>query len=174
MENPGSDMKTAVHDFWNAAPCGLVYASGADLKSQLRAHAEVRYALEPYIATFSQFQELDRGPDVLEIGVGMGGDHLEWAKVRPESLSGVDLTEAAIEHTSNRLAFEGATAPGWIYEFHHQATIGPRRPSGRCCWANVTGGRCSRWCRQYGPGRPSPMGPAFGTRFTDHRPKVIS
>jgi len=44
---------------------------------------------------------------VLEIGIGMGADHLEWAKANPHSLTGVDLTERAVAFTSERLAHYG-------------------------------------------------------------------
>lgn len=41
---------------------------------------------------------------MLEIGVGMGADHVEWAKSRPRSLTGVDLAPKAVEHTRRRIA----------------------------------------------------------------------
>jgi ubiquinone/menaquinone biosynthesis C-methylase UbiE len=99
-------MKTAVHDFWNRASCGEVYASGEAYAQQLKVQAQARYALEPYIFELARFEE-GCGKDVLEIGVGMGADHLEWAKSHPNSLSGVDLTERAIEHTSTRMSIGG-------------------------------------------------------------------
>ena len=39
------------------------------------AHARARYTLEPYIAEFARFNEV-QGKSVLEIGVGMGADYL--------------------------------------------------------------------------------------------------
>ena len=101
-----ADLKQAVHDFWNNAPCGLVYANGEDRRAQLAAQAEARYSLEPYISAFAGFEELGPGRDILEIGVGMGADHLCWARSRPRSLTGVDLTEAAIDITRQRLELE--------------------------------------------------------------------
>jgi hypothetical protein len=71
--------KTDVRDFWEQASCGEVYASGDSLAAQLETQARIRYELEPYLAPFARFHE-GRGKDVLEIGVGMGADHLEWAK----------------------------------------------------------------------------------------------
>jgi ubiquinone/menaquinone biosynthesis C-methylase UbiE len=62
--------------------------------------------LEPYILPFAKFDEAC-GKDVLEIGVGMGADHAEWAKSQPRSLTGIDLTPRAIEHTRQRLAIYG-------------------------------------------------------------------
>jgi SAM-dependent methyltransferase len=94
--------------FWNAKSCGEVYASGESVRDQLRQQAATRYELEPYILDFAKFSEgTDR--DVLEIGVGMGADHLEWAKAPPRSLVGVDLTERAVEYTRQRLQAEGFT-----------------------------------------------------------------
>jgi SAM-dependent methyltransferase len=98
--------KAAVHDFWNRTACGEIYTSGSSLEQQLEAQARARYELEPYLRGFARFEEA-AGLDVLEVGVGMGADHLELAKARPKSLSGVDLTERAIEFTGNRLALKG-------------------------------------------------------------------
>jgi ubiquinone/menaquinone biosynthesis C-methylase UbiE len=101
--SPDSEqLKDAVRDFWNAQSCGEVYAKGDDLRSQLEAQARTRYVLEPYIAAFAKFSE-GRGRDVLEIGVGMGADHLEWAKSQPRSLTGIDLTPRAVGLTRARL-----------------------------------------------------------------------
>jgi ubiquinone/menaquinone biosynthesis C-methylase UbiE len=93
--------KLAVQEFWNRQSCGEVYASGDTLRSQLDAQARMRYELEPYILDFARFAD-GRDRDVLEIGVGMGADHLEWAKSSPRSLTGVDLTPRAIEFTRSR------------------------------------------------------------------------
>lgn len=99
-------LKDEVRDFWDAASCGEVYARGETLQQQYEAHAQARYELEPYIRDFAQFPS-GAGRDVLEIGVGMGADHVEWARSGPRSLNGVDLTPRAIEHTRTRLEFLG-------------------------------------------------------------------
>jgi len=101
--------KLAVRDFWNRQSCGEVYATGETLTAQLDAQALARYGLEPYIFEFARFDE-GRGRDVLEIGVGMGADHLEWAKESPRSLAGVDLTPRAIELTRARLDAYGLSS----------------------------------------------------------------
>jgi ubiquinone/menaquinone biosynthesis C-methylase UbiE len=98
--------KATVRDFWNARACGEVYATGETLREQLEAQARTRYELEPYLKPFARFEE-GRGKDVLEIGVGMGADHLEWARSGPRSLTGVDLTLRAVEWTSGRLTAFG-------------------------------------------------------------------
>jgi ubiquinone/menaquinone biosynthesis C-methylase UbiE len=101
-------LKQSVHDFWDAESCGESYAQvdgGVDLAEQERQ----RFALEPYLPRFARFAE-GAGKDVLEIGVGMGADHLMWARSRPNSLSGVDLTERAVEFTQQRIATEGLSS----------------------------------------------------------------
>jgi len=89
--------KEEIRDFWNADPCGTRYLVGKD---DLEAHARARYALEPYIFEFAQFQSA-RGLRVLEIGVGMGADYLEWLKAGAIA-SGVDLSSASIERAGQR------------------------------------------------------------------------
>lgn len=93
--------KQAVRDFWNEQSCGeSLYLSGADRDGYIQ-QAETRYQLEPYILEFGQFDQY-RGKRVLEIGVGLGADHQMFAAAGAE-LYGIDLTERAVAHTSNRL-----------------------------------------------------------------------
>jgi ubiquinone/menaquinone biosynthesis C-methylase UbiE len=99
-------LKDEVRDFWNEKSCGEVYARGSDLREQLAEQAAERFRLEPVIFEFAEFQNAT-GKDVLEIGVGMGADHLEWAKAGPRSLTGIDLTPRAIGFTAERLAAHG-------------------------------------------------------------------
>lgn len=98
--------KEAVRSFWDAASCGEVYATGSTRREGLEQQAAARYALEPFIADFADFPSA-KGRDVLEIGVGMGADHLEWANARPRSLHGIDLTPRAVETASERLRLFG-------------------------------------------------------------------
>jgi FkbM family methyltransferase len=98
-----SSAKTEVQDFWDAASCGEVYA---DEEDELASQAAARYALEPYIKTFARFDD-GHDRDVLEVGVGMGADHLEWARAKPRSLTGIDLTPRAVGWTSRRLQTNG-------------------------------------------------------------------
>jgi ubiquinone/menaquinone biosynthesis C-methylase UbiE len=98
--------KAEVRGFWNAGSCGEVYAAGLAAEEGFRTHAEARYRLEPYIRDFARFEE-GSGQDVLEIGVGMGADHLEWARSGPRRLAGIDLTDRAVAWTTQRLATYG-------------------------------------------------------------------
>ena len=99
-------LKKDVHDFWQQESCGEAYAIGSERAEQLRSQARTRYALEPYIPAFARFEE-GAGRRVLEIGVGMGADHLEWALHRPAILTGIDITARALEHTRNRFRVHG-------------------------------------------------------------------
>ena len=94
-----------VRDFWQARACGEAYAQGESLRERLETQARARYALEPYLRPFARFEDA-RGQDVLEVGVGMGADHLEWARQHPRTLTGVDLTPHAVELTRARLALD--------------------------------------------------------------------
>ena len=99
--------KDAVQAFWDEASCGeTAYAIGRDQAAQFAAQADARYRLEPYLKGFARFAD-GHGKDVLEVGVGMGADHLEWARSRPRSLTGVDLTGRAVAFTEARLAAAG-------------------------------------------------------------------
>ena len=100
------ELKTSVRDFWNQASCGEIYARGESEKAYYESHGKAKYDMEPYIADFAKFTE-GRGKDVLEIGIGMGADHVEWAKSKPRSLGGVDLTPRSVDHTKKRLQIYG-------------------------------------------------------------------
>ena len=101
--------KADVRRFWEAGSCGEIYAKGSSAQEKFRQHAETRYRLEPYIRDFARFEE-GRGQDVLEIGVGMGADHFEWAKSGPRHLAGIDLTSRAIGWTAERLETYGCAS----------------------------------------------------------------
>ena len=109
MAAVSQDEKALVQSFWEAGSCGEVYAVGGTPCELLRAQAQARYALEPYLAEFAGFGD-GAGLDVLEVGVGMGADHAQWARHHPRSLTGVDLTPRAVAHTRERLACESLTS----------------------------------------------------------------
>ncbi len=95
--------KEKVHGFWNDASCGEdLFLKGANKKSQFLNQQKRRYELEPYILDFAQFQNF-KGKKVLEIGVGLGSDHQQFAENQC-ILHGCDLTERAIFYTKERLS----------------------------------------------------------------------
>ena len=90
-----------VHKFWNAESCGERYAIGNSDADKFLSEEKSRYALEPYIKLFGDFKKFEN-KNVLEIGVGFGCDHSQIAKNKPKTLTGIDLTERAIENTKYR------------------------------------------------------------------------
>ncbi|SRR6266496_3404367 len=100
--HPISDLKDEVREFWNAEPCGSRYMGEL---ADFEAHARTRYELEPYIPQFAQFAS-SRGLKVLEIGVGMGADYLEWLKAGA-CATGVDLSAISIERARRRCELAG-------------------------------------------------------------------
>lgn len=98
-------LKTQVREHWEAETCGTRYGDGADRLAWFREIARSRYELEPYIPAFAGFPQA-KGKTVLEIGVGAGSDFLEWCR-NANHATGVDLTEAGIGLTRERLTLEG-------------------------------------------------------------------
>jgi ubiquinone/menaquinone biosynthesis C-methylase UbiE len=96
------ELKEDVREFWNSDPCGTRYL---DTPEDFDSHARARYALEPYIPEFARFAE-SRGLRVLEIGVGMGADYLEWLKAGAQA-SGVDLSSASLGRARRRCELVG-------------------------------------------------------------------
>lgn len=100
---------TDVRAFWEQEPCGTARDIVGDLPPQTREWYEqveqYRYEVEPYIHSVAQFTR-HRGKSILEVGVGAGTDHLQWARAGCQC-HGVDLTDAAIATTRGRLALYG-------------------------------------------------------------------
>ena len=94
------DSKQQVFDFWNEASCGEDLYLTSTKKSGYQDQAKSRYQLEPYILDFAKFEQ-SKGKRVLEIGVGLGADHQQFAEAGA-ILTGIDLTQRAIEHTKHR------------------------------------------------------------------------
>ena len=100
--------KRAVHDFWQTASCGeRLYLEANEREGYIR-QAQERYRLEPFIADFARFDS-SNGLRVLEIGVGLGADHQRFAEADAR-LTGIDLTERAVEHTRRRLSMFGLSS----------------------------------------------------------------
>jgi len=98
-----------VRAYWEQEPCGTDRPVVGDLPARSREWFEqverFRYAVEPFIFSLAQFTR-HHGKTMLEVGVGAGTDHLQWARAGCVCY-GVDLTEAAIETTRERLAVYG-------------------------------------------------------------------
>jgi SAM-dependent methyltransferase len=100
------EQKRRVREYWEADPCGSEHATAPEGSPEFFAEVErTRYALEPYIASCADFEGA-RGLRVLEIGVGLGTDFVNFARAGAE-VTGVDLTEHAVELVRRRLELEG-------------------------------------------------------------------
>jgi ubiquinone/menaquinone biosynthesis C-methylase UbiE len=103
------DLKRRVHDHWADETCGTRGLSGEDRKAFFDELENQRYhRYEPFIPEFARW-ERGRNREVLEIGVGAGTDHIQWARAGAR-LHGIDLTQEAIDLTAERLALEGFTS----------------------------------------------------------------
>lgn len=96
MTSPMPPAKQSVADFWEAEACGERYGAEQD---------RLRYALEPEILRVARF-DTGRRQRVLEIGVGMGADLVQWARAGAQ-VTGVDLTARAVHLSKERLAAQG-------------------------------------------------------------------
>jgi ubiquinone/menaquinone biosynthesis C-methylase UbiE len=102
------DAKQRVKEHWEREPCGTRGIDGGDRREFFRGLERERYELEPYIRTFARFEE-GRDRRVLEVGVGAGTDFIQWVR-QGAIATGVDLTEAGIALTRERLDLESLSA----------------------------------------------------------------
>jgi SAM-dependent methyltransferase len=94
-------LKSDVRSFWDQGSAGEFWAVGLDAKSRFLTEEKSRYQFEPFIPSFADFAAAtDR--IVLEIGVGMGCDHQQWARARPRRLLGTDLSWRSVAYARER------------------------------------------------------------------------
>jgi ubiquinone/menaquinone biosynthesis C-methylase UbiE len=109
MRRDEMTLNDQVRAYWEAEPCGSAHWITGDTEPLSREWfdriEDYRYQVEPFIHSVAQFTRY-HGKSVLEIGVGAGTDHLQWARAFARC-HGVDLTDAAIEVTRARLAMYG-------------------------------------------------------------------
>lgn len=105
MANPNE----GVRGYWEKEPCGTSSAIVGDSPKYSREWfkrvEEHRYHIEPFIHAVAQFT-CHHGKKILEVGVGAGTDHLQWARAGAICY-GVDITDAAIETTKTCLSLYG-------------------------------------------------------------------
>jgi len=101
--------KAQVRSYWEARPCGADFAAATEGSSEFYAQVEAhRYLVEPHIRDFAGFERA-AGQRVLEIGVGLGTDLVQFVRAGAEA-TGVDLTDAAVRNVQQRIAQEGLEA----------------------------------------------------------------
>lgn len=90
---------------WSENPIGISYSSfpiGSEMWfEEIAQHRYETYA--PWMRRIFQFEKF-KGKKVLEIGVGVGTDHVSLARAGA-ILSGIDITSRSIELTSKNLHF---------------------------------------------------------------------
>jgi ubiquinone/menaquinone biosynthesis C-methylase UbiE len=94
-------LKEAVKTHWEDETCGVRYGESSSPRQRQKEIEQSRSELEPHIPAFAQFAKA-KAKKVLEIGVGAGVDFLEWIRHGAHA-TGIDLTEAAIKLTRERL-----------------------------------------------------------------------
>lgn len=108
MTAMNADQKDDVRQFWEDASCGETLYLAGDERESYKRQSQLRYEIEPYIKTFADAEQW-RGRRVLEIGVGLGADHQLFADAGA-ILSGIDLTQRAVDHTRARFALFGLSS----------------------------------------------------------------
>jgi ubiquinone/menaquinone biosynthesis C-methylase UbiE len=112
MQALNSD-KREIQKQWDNDPCGAVTAEhlAPDSVQFYRAVRTHRYGVyAPWFDRVIRFQSW-RGRKVLEVGVGLGSDHLRFAENGNE-MTALDLSREHLRHTARHLRLEGyATKP---------------------------------------------------------------
>jgi len=100
------ELKSRVRKFWEDEPCGSVHGEAPEGTREYFDQIEQRrYELEPFIPEYARFQDA-AGKTVLEIGVGLGTDFVQFARAGAK-VSGIDLTEHGVQLVRTRLELEG-------------------------------------------------------------------
>ncbi len=98
-----------VRTHWQKTPCGTEYTQEKKYsRAYFDAIEQLRYTVEPEIFSFAQFTRY-HGKKMLEVGVGAGTDFLQWVRAGADA-HGVDLTQHAVDHVTERLAQYKLTA----------------------------------------------------------------
>jgi ubiquinone/menaquinone biosynthesis C-methylase UbiE len=105
---------------WTAEPAGASLAAGYERGSEefFDVVERTRYRLYPWLLVDYLQPERWSGKDVLEVGVGLGTDHLQLARAGAR-LTGVDLAPASIESTRRLLDFHGYNSELAVADAEH-------------------------------------------------------
>ena len=107
---PDENLKHRVKEHWEHDPCAIRYADETDgdfVNNFANVDRHV-YELDYMRAGFADFAGA-RGKKVLEVGLGVGSDFLNWVRAGAK-VSGVDLTQASVGLVRKRLASEHLNA----------------------------------------------------------------
>lgn len=92
---------------WSQEPAGAVGAGAAQLGTpeSFEGIERYRYGEQPWMHETFRFERFE-GASVLEIGVGLGTDHMQFARAGA-TMTGIDLTPRCLELTRRRCELEG-------------------------------------------------------------------
>ena len=105
-DDPMSERKKAVRDFWDTSPCGTSgLQRGKELRRFFESIEKRRYELEPFILDHAEFDKW-RGKKILEVGCGTGTDLLQFLRAEVNAF-GVDLSIHSVDLARKRLGLFG-------------------------------------------------------------------
>jgi ubiquinone/menaquinone biosynthesis C-methylase UbiE len=109
-DNWALEVKAAAQRQWDHDPAGALATGDAELGTpeSFERIERYRYQEQPWMHGTFLFDRF-AGRRVLEIGVGLGTDHLQFARAGAE-MTGIDITPRSISLTSRRLEQEGLTS----------------------------------------------------------------
>lgn len=112
-------IKRAAREQWAADPAGSLAAEDEELGTPASfARVErYRYAEQPWMHDTFHFERF-AGQRVLEIGVGLGTDHLQFARAGA-TMSGIDLTSRCVDLTQRRVKQEGLDSDLRVMDAEH-------------------------------------------------------
>ena len=111
--SPPQELKERVRDHWEGEPCGVIHTSAPEGSPRFYDEIERRRdELEPFLPDVADFAGA-RAQRLLEIGVGIGTDFIRFARAGAY-VTGVDLTDHAVELVRARLELEGL--PGQVMQ----------------------------------------------------------
>lgn len=103
-------LKDKVRDFWDEQSCDTQVATAPRFSREYFEEIEAfRYSDQPFIHSFAQFTRY-HGKRVLEVGFGAGTDFIQWLRAGAR-VSGIDLTNEAIENVRHRIQAYGLPSP---------------------------------------------------------------
>jgi SAM-dependent methyltransferase len=95
-------LKEEVRRFWNRQSCDTQVARSAKFSKGYFEEIEAfRYFDQPFIHSFAQFSRYHH-KRVLEVGFGAGTDFIQWLRAGAR-VSGIDLTQEALDHLTHRM-----------------------------------------------------------------------
>ena len=100
--------KLEIQKQWDSDPCGASTVESDNFESLIfyRAIRDHRYRVYgPWFDEMMQFDETTN-QDILEIGVGLGSDHMRFAQ-NGNTMTAVDLSREHLRHARRHLAMEG-------------------------------------------------------------------